>query len=76
MVLIRLKSDNFENTLLTVDAYETVVMEMSTGDHATHTTELYVCPIDHAPTYHYIEGDELVEIVSDNQEWNPSIMAG
>jgi len=46
MVLIRLYSDNFEGEILTVDAYEEVVLGMSTGDGATHRVEALVMPED------------------------------
>lgn len=36
-ICVRLYSDNFDGSLLTVDAYEELVLQMSTGDHATHT---------------------------------------
>ena len=42
MLLIKLNSDNHIDQLVTAWAYERIVLEMSTGDHATHTYELLV----------------------------------
>jgi len=44
MILIKLTSDNFESTLLTTEAYEAVVLTMSTGDYSTHKAEPVVLP--------------------------------
>ena len=44
MTLIKLKSDNFDQELITPEAYEYVALTMSTGDHATHETEVFVMP--------------------------------
>ena len=51
MVLVVLTSDNYEEQPMTVEAYEEVVLTMSTGDFCTHTTRLVVCPQDHAPEH-------------------------
>lgn len=65
MVLIKLTSDNYSSQLMTAEAYEMVVLEMSTGDHATHRTEVLVSPQEHIlDTYsvlHAMNG-ELVNI--------------
>ncbi len=44
MVLIRLTSDNFDDELITVDAYEEVALTMSTGDYGTHRAAPVVMP--------------------------------
>lgn len=42
MIIVKLNSDNYKDQLCSVDAYERIVLEMSTGDVAMHTTELLV----------------------------------
>lgn len=37
--VIKLKSDNYENALLTIEAYNEVRLQMSTGDFHTHKVE-------------------------------------
>jgi len=44
MVLIKVYSDNFHAGTFTVEAYEALALSMSTGDYATHTTQLVVMP--------------------------------
>ena len=44
MVLINLTSDNFDDQRMTVDIYEEIVLQMSTGDHACHTITATVLP--------------------------------
>ena len=46
MLLIQLYSDSFQGEIFTVDAYESVVLEMSTGDVAMHRAELVICPVE------------------------------
>ena len=53
MVLIKLNSDNFDGELLTPEVYNEVILSMSSGDHATHSYELVVCPDD--PKWHCFE---------------------
>ena len=72
MLLIKLNSDNFDGEYLTTKAYEEVILQMSTGDHATHKTELYTCPKNYAPTHYHLKRGELIEIESDNGVWHPS----
>lgn len=38
--VIKLNSDNFENTYLTFDAYKEIRLSMSTGDFHTHKHEI------------------------------------
>ena len=68
MVLIRLFSNNYSGDLLTAEAYESVAIQMSTGDHATHTTEVLIMPAELVfetyPVLH-LEGGELVNIGAD-----------
>lgn len=44
MTLIRLTSDDFQGELLTPDAYEAIVLSMSTGDYSTHKAEVFIMP--------------------------------
>ena len=44
MVLINLKSDDFNDQRMTVGAYEEIVLQMSTGDQAYHTITATVLP--------------------------------
>ena len=37
--VIRLNSDNYENALVTKEAYEEIRLQMSTGDFHTHKIE-------------------------------------
>ncbi len=51
MVLVKLNSDNFQGERMSIEVYENVALNMSTGDHATHTTELMVCGGEFAPSH-------------------------
>ena len=77
MVLIKITSDNFDGALLTVKAYEEVVLQMSTGDVATHEASPYVCPEDFAPTHYEwcSDLDELIVMATSHQEWKPELAA-
>jgi hypothetical protein len=46
MTLIRLTSDNCDELLVTINAYEEIVLTMSTGDYCTHTAIPVVMPED------------------------------
>ena len=76
MVLIRLHSDNFEGELMTVDAYEEVALQMSTGDSATHTTEVIVTPesyVDFDTVWQLdSKSGELIEPLADPEFWEPA----
>ena len=37
--VLRLNSDNFDNVLVTVEAYQEIRLCMSTGDYNSHTVE-------------------------------------
>ena len=49
MILIKLTSDNFQGELITVEAYELIALQMSTGDHATHKATPMVMPGPESP---------------------------
>jgi len=82
MVLLKVYSDNTDGELLTVEAYEELAVQMSTGDCATHRVEVLVCPEKYAPTH--IMGWETEEpfigepivFEGDNEEWHPARIGG
>ena len=58
MVLILLDSDNFSDEFLTVDAYEEVVLQMSTGDVGTCTAT----PIVVADNFMQVSGNRIIRL--------------
>lgn len=46
MILINLNSDNFKDLLCTAEAYEEIVLQMSTGDFHTHKAYPIVMPVE------------------------------
>lgn len=66
MVLIRLTSDNYDNQLCTVEAYEEIVLQMSTGDHACHKAQAVVMPES------AVNWDEVAYLT----DWNRELVIG
>ncbi len=64
MILIKLNSDN-HNGLFTPKAYETIALQLSTGDHATHQTSGIVVGKWFDKPYYDSLGDELIEVQGD-----------
>lgn len=59
MTLIKVKSDNFEG-LLTPQAYEALVLCMSTGDYCTHKSSPIIMPETDDRAIQAIEHSEIL----------------